>query len=209
VYLCLSSAQIANPFLLNVLHRCVEKTVATGGGAKHRNKTVSLSLAMLVFSLMWGWFAPLPTSVRVGCLLQPTVLLMTHPFSLILLSLASCQDLLLLLAIQVGFFTSDGHEKRSNRDETKIETRDTSEEYARKRVVQRHLAGTRTRTLFWQPDDLCLFLKKVALESEPHRGDIKWLIDGDVDIMSDLHCHALYFTAVADAILPAAGALTS
>jgi hypothetical protein len=52
-------------------------------------------------------------------------------------------------------------------------------------------------------------LKKVALESEPHRGDIKWLIDGDVDIMSDLHCRALYFTAVADAILPAAGALTS
>jgi hypothetical protein len=116
---------------------------------------------------------------------------------------------LLLLAIQVGFFTSDGHENRNNRDETKIETRDTSEEDARKRVVQRHLAGTRSRTLFWQPDDLYLFLKKVALESKPHRGGIKWLIDGDADTMGDLHRHARYSTAAAGAMLQATGALSS
>ena len=64
---------------------------------------------------------------------------MTHNFSLLLLAetIKSCS-----LLFKVGFFTSDGHENRKNRDETKIETRDTSEEDARKRVVLRHLAGT-------------------------------------------------------------------
>lgn len=69
---------------------------------------------------------------------------MTHLFSLPRSSLAdSVKIMILFFAIEVGFFTSDGHENCKNRDATKIETRDTSEEDATKRVAQQHLAGTR------------------------------------------------------------------
>ena len=60
--------------------------------------------------------------------------------------------MILFPAIQVGFITSDNHENRKNRDATKIETRDTSEEDATMRVAQRHLAGSRSN----RPIDLVI-----------------------------------------------------
>lgn len=88
---------------------------------------------------------------------------MTHLFSLpLLLSAGFVKSCFCFPVIQVGLITSDSHENRKNRDATKIETRDTSEEDATKRVAQRHLAGTRcnrSMVLLRQPDDLYLFLK--------------------------------------------------
>lgn len=134
-------------------------------------------------------------------------------------------------AIQVGFFTSDNHENHKNRDATKIETRDTSEEDATKRVAQRHLAGTRgNRSMVFlrQLDDLNLFLKWHALVStQPESRQCKmtglnriygFRVDGSealeditvgcTDNSCRLHRRALRRASVASAMLMTAGALS-
>jgi len=85
MYTRLFPAQIANPFFQRAAPLC-GKNGCKAQEQEQNNRTVSLELGKVVgFLLGCGGCEEVRSSdnsVHAGCLLQPTVLLMTHVFSL-------------------------------------------------------------------------------------------------------------------------------